>query len=119
VGRGVGALRTIRRHYREKPDGPGTARFTRTGTPGVDCIYVLDEAGAQVTETICNVNIVARDGGSMFRPAPAGADYSPKEDYYILLDGELRKYTPDRPIRDARQRQRLSHDQHLLPRRRE
>lgn len=63
--------------------------------PNVECIYVLNEAGQQVTNTICNTSTPRRDGGVMFRPAPKGADHSLKEYYYILLDVELQKYTTD------------------------
>src|SRR6266700_4211125 len=63
--------------------------------PRVECIYVLDEAGTQVTQTICNPDVPHRANGVMFRPALRGADHSLKEYYYILLDVELHKYTTD------------------------
>jgi EAL domain-containing protein (putative c-di-GMP-specific phosphodiesterase class I) len=63
--------------------------------PNVECIYVLDEAGVQISDTICNPSVPRREGGVMFRPAPRGADHSLKEYYYILLDVELQKYTTD------------------------
>jgi EAL domain-containing protein (putative c-di-GMP-specific phosphodiesterase class I) len=65
------------------------------GYPKVECIYVLDESGAQVTTTVCNPNVHHRAKGVMFRPAPPGADHSLKEYYYVLLDVELQKYTTD------------------------
>jgi EAL domain-containing protein (putative c-di-GMP-specific phosphodiesterase class I) len=63
--------------------------------PTVECLYILDESGHQVTESICN--FVTTDGGHrlMFRPAVKGADHSLKEFYYVLLDVELQKYTTD------------------------
>ncbi|MDB5322155.1 MAG: putative signaling protein [Phycisphaerales bacterium] len=63
--------------------------------PRVECIYVLDEAGLQVTDTVCNPDVPRRPNGVMFRPALRGADHSLKEYYYILLDVELHKYTTD------------------------
>jgi EAL domain-containing protein (putative c-di-GMP-specific phosphodiesterase class I) len=63
--------------------------------PNVECVYVLNEAGIQISETVCNPNVPARKNGVMFRPAPCGADHSLKEYYYILLDVELAKYTTD------------------------
>ncbi|HSI36945.1 MAG TPA: EAL domain-containing protein, partial [Tepidisphaeraceae bacterium] len=54
--------------------------------PRVECVYVLDEAGVQVTDTVCNPEVESRSSGVMFRPAPKGADHSLKEYYYILLD---------------------------------
>ena len=61
----------------------------------VECVYILDHAGIQVTDTIWNPQICRRDGGALFHPAPRGADHSLKEYYYILLDVELHKYTTD------------------------
>jgi EAL domain-containing protein (putative c-di-GMP-specific phosphodiesterase class I) len=63
------------------------------GYPQVECLYVLDGAGIQVTETIWNPRMVRRQAGVMFRPAPRGADHSLKEYYYIQLDVEQQKYT--------------------------
>lgn len=66
-----------------------------TRYPNVECIYVLDEAGTQITETICNKCIPRREGGVMFHPAPRGADHSLKEYYYIPMDVELQNFTTD------------------------
>jgi len=63
--------------------------------PKVDCLYVLDESGVQVTETICNATMPRRSGGPMFRPASKGTDHSFKEYFYLLVDVELQKYTTD------------------------
>jgi len=63
--------------------------------PKVECVYVLDEAGTQVTDTICNFAVTQRPGGAMFRPARRGTDHSLKEYYYVLMDVELQKYTTD------------------------
>ena len=61
----------------------------------VECCYVLDDTGVQVTDTICGAAITSRPGGAMFRPAPAGTDHSLKEYYYVLVDVELPKFTTD------------------------
>jgi EAL domain-containing protein (putative c-di-GMP-specific phosphodiesterase class I) len=61
----------------------------------VECVYVMDESGTQISETVMNHRIPARNKGIMFRPAPRGADHSLKEFYYVLLDVELQKYTTD------------------------
>jgi EAL domain-containing protein (putative c-di-GMP-specific phosphodiesterase class I) len=63
--------------------------------PRVECVYVLDDAGIQVTETICNAAVAQRAGTAMFRPARKGTDHSLKEYYYVLIDVELQKYTTD------------------------
>jgi EAL domain-containing protein (putative c-di-GMP-specific phosphodiesterase class I) len=63
--------------------------------PKVECVYVLDDAGIQVTDTICNTTVKQRLGAAMFRPARKGTDHSLKEYYYVLIDVELQKYTTD------------------------
>ena len=62
--------------------------------PLVECLYVLDEAGIQVSESVCNFDTAGKKR-LMFRPAARGADHSLKEFYYVLLDVELQKYTTD------------------------
>jgi EAL domain-containing protein (putative c-di-GMP-specific phosphodiesterase class I) len=63
--------------------------------PKVECVYILDEDGLQVTETICNPAVTRRPGAALFRPARKGTDHSLKEYFYVLLDVELQKYTTD------------------------
>lgn len=70
-------------------------RSTVAEYPKVECVYVLDESGAQITSTVCNPKVKPSNKGAMFRPAPRGADHSLKEYYYVLLDVELHKYTTD------------------------
>jgi EAL domain-containing protein (putative c-di-GMP-specific phosphodiesterase class I) len=69
-----------------------------TEYPTVECLYVLNDAGTQVTETIWNGaegELLPQPGGALFRPAPRGTDHSLKEYYYVPLDVELQKYTTD------------------------
>ncbi|HVZ70848.1 MAG TPA: EAL domain-containing protein [Polyangia bacterium] len=63
--------------------------------PTVECLYVLDDGGIQVTDTIWNSSVAQQPGGALFRPAPRGTDHSLKEYYYVPLDVELQKYTTD------------------------
>jgi EAL domain-containing protein (putative c-di-GMP-specific phosphodiesterase class I) len=63
--------------------------------PKVECCYILDDAGVQVTETVCNVAIERRSSGAIFRPAPRGTDHSLKEYFYVLVEVEMQKYTTD------------------------
>jgi hypothetical protein len=63
--------------------------------PKIDCLYVLDDTGVQVTDTICGAGLTGRSGGAMFRPAAKGTDHSLKEYFYVLIDVELQKYTTD------------------------
>jgi EAL domain-containing protein (putative c-di-GMP-specific phosphodiesterase class I) len=68
----------------------------------VECVYIMDESGAQISSTVCNHRVPMRKQGVMFRPAPKGADHSLKEYYYVLLDVELNKYTTDPYVSLAR-----------------
>jgi EAL domain-containing protein (putative c-di-GMP-specific phosphodiesterase class I) len=61
----------------------------------IECGYVLDEAGQQVTDTVCNAAFARRSSGAMFHPAPRGTDHSLKEYFYVLVDVELQRYTTD------------------------
>jgi EAL domain-containing protein (putative c-di-GMP-specific phosphodiesterase class I) len=63
--------------------------------PQVECAYVLDHLGVQVTNTVCHPGMRVRNNGALFHPAPKGADHSLKEYYYVLLDVELHRYTTD------------------------
>ncbi|HLQ79117.1 MAG TPA: EAL domain-containing protein [Terriglobia bacterium] len=68
---------------------------TITQYPSVECIYVLDEGGIQISDTVCNASIPRKESGVMFQPAPTGTDHSLKEYYYILMDVELQTFTTD------------------------
>ena len=64
--------------------------------PKVECLYVLDDAGIQVTETICNAAVAQRPGAAPCSGRRRkGTDHSLKEYYYVLIDVELQKYTTD------------------------
>src|SRR5688572_13887535 len=63
--------------------------------PKVECGYVLDDAGVQVTETVCNAAFARRSSGVLFRPAARGTDHSLKEYFYVLVEVEMQKYTTD------------------------
>jgi EAL domain-containing protein (putative c-di-GMP-specific phosphodiesterase class I) len=63
--------------------------------PTVECVYVLNDSGVQVTETIWNGELAPEPVCGLFRPAPKGTDHSLKEYYYLPLDVELQKYTTD------------------------
>jgi EAL domain-containing protein (putative c-di-GMP-specific phosphodiesterase class I) len=61
----------------------------------IECAYVLDEAGIQVSRTLCRPSDPLNRRRAMFNPAPRGTDHSLKEYYYMLLDAELESYTTD------------------------
>jgi EAL domain-containing protein (putative c-di-GMP-specific phosphodiesterase class I) len=61
----------------------------------IECMYILDENGIQVSETVSQHQPKLQRSNALFHPAPKGADHSLKEYYYLLLDAELQKYTTD------------------------
>ena len=63
--------------------------------PMIECAFVLDDTGVQVSETVCRPDAPPDRNHAIFYPAPCGADHSLKEYYYMLLDAELQKYTTD------------------------
>jgi hypothetical protein len=57
--------------------------------PQLECLYVLDEAGTQLSRTICSDDYSSRDS-VFFRPAIRGADHSLKDYYhYLMATGQM------------------------------
>lgn len=65
--------------------------------PFVEALYVLDERGLQITDTIQRTRANPR---GLFAPAPRGTDQSLKQ-YYLMLDAGLERYTSDPYISSA------------------
>jgi EAL domain-containing protein (putative c-di-GMP-specific phosphodiesterase class I) len=63
-----------------------TSRF-----PHVECFYVLNERGVQVTKTFFNDFKSFHRNRIMFRPAPKETDHSFKDYYYMLMEAGLGK----------------------------
>jgi len=64
--------------------------------PAIQCAYVLDESGRQITDTICNTRFHQSAAQSrIYHPVPRGADHSLKEYFYLLLDVDLNKFTSE------------------------
>lgn len=59
--------------------------------PQVECFYVLDEAGFQVTESILNPVQRETRNPRLFRPSPKGADHTAKDYFYYLTEAEMNK----------------------------
>jgi hypothetical protein len=57
--------------------------------PELDCLYILDEAGSQISSAICNKNYSPRES-VFFKPTSRGSDHSLK-DYYHYLVGTNQK----------------------------
>lgn len=62
--------------------------------PALECLYVLDENGTQVSETVCEAKKLNRNRRGIFWPAARGQDQSLKN-YYLLLKAGLEKYTSE------------------------
>lgn len=60
----------------------------------LECLYVLDERGRQISESICNPMIIVEARRFIYQPAQKGADHSLK-DYFLPIDAGLAKYTTE------------------------
>jgi EAL domain-containing protein (putative c-di-GMP-specific phosphodiesterase class I) len=65
-----------------------------THEPEVECAYMLDKNGIQVTETH-NCPVSAAQFNRLFSPAPKGTDHSNKEYFYSLMDAGLDRFTTE------------------------
>jgi len=76
-------------------DGYDDALIEALGlNPAIECIYVLDELGRQVSETICNESVMRRGRRLLYQPAAKGSDHSLK-DYYLPISAGLPRYTTE------------------------
>ncbi|WP_041720787.1 EAL domain-containing protein [Pseudodesulfovibrio piezophilus] len=60
--------------------------------PNVECLYVLDMQGRQVSNTICNPDKLRKSKRFLYEPARIGADHSLKE-YFLPIQAGLEKFT--------------------------
>ncbi len=60
----------------------------------LECLYLLDANGKQVTDTVCNPLIVSSNKRFIYHPAQRGADHSLK-DYFLPISAGLARYTTD------------------------
>ena len=60
----------------------------------LECLYVLDGGGMQISETLCDAAKLYRPSSPLFRPTPRGTDLSLK-DYYLLIKAGLTRYISD------------------------
>lgn len=63
-------------------------------TPGVECAWILNDAGQQITETVRSPRCVFKHN-ALFRPAERGADHSMKDYFYLLNDPFVGRYTTE------------------------
>jgi EAL domain-containing protein (putative c-di-GMP-specific phosphodiesterase class I) len=62
--------------------------------PWLECLYVLDEDGIQISGTACQARRLSRQRGAIFWPAARGSDQSLKH-YYLLLKAGLERFVSD------------------------
>jgi EAL domain-containing protein (putative c-di-GMP-specific phosphodiesterase class I) len=60
----------------------------------LECLYVLDEHGIQVSSSVCNPEKISETKRFIYHPAPRGADHSLKE-YFLPLSAGLKKFTSE------------------------
>jgi len=60
----------------------------------IECIYIINEDGTQVTETFCNQVKIIKNG-KIYGPAKKGTEHSLKDYYYYLVSTGSKKYTTD------------------------
>ncbi|MUM78625.1 EAL domain-containing protein [Pseudodesulfovibrio sp. F-1] len=61
---------------------------------GVECLYVLDMKGRQVSDTLCDPDKLKKSKRFLYEPARFGTDHSLKE-YFLPIQAGLEKFTSD------------------------
>lgn len=74
-----------------KSMGGELARFIDT-YPSVECLYVLDMQGNQISDTLCNPRRLKSSKRFLYEPARVGTDHSLKE-YFLPIQAGLEKFT--------------------------
>jgi hypothetical protein len=69
----------------------GVLREALVRTPFIEALYVLDDRGVQLTDT---VHRGSSSRQALFQPSPVGADQSLKQ-YYLMLQSGIERYTSD------------------------
>lgn len=62
--------------------------------PELECIYILDETGTQVSSTVFSPSRYGDADSFFFKPAEKGTDQSSK-DYFFLIEAGLPKFTTE------------------------
>ncbi|MBC2581333.1 EAL domain-containing protein [Clostridium sp. DJ247] len=66
-----------------------------------ECVYVLDESGIQVSDTVTRFKNMLSQKALIFKPAKKGTDHSLKKYYYFLKNMGLNKYVTDTYVSSA------------------
>ncbi|MBI1387328.1 MAG: EAL domain-containing protein [bacterium] len=62
--------------------------------PSFECIYILNDVGVQITETVSKRRPYRQPRSSLYNPAPKGTDHSNKPYFFFVFMG-MRKYVTD------------------------
>lgn len=65
-----------------------------SGYKDIECIYILNEDGTQVGDTICGFDVPESEH-SLFSPSKSGTDHSLKEYFYFINSLQLTSYYTD------------------------
>ena len=60
---------------------------TAAGVEGIECIYILDEYGIQISETVVSISIRNYQKSRIFHPDDIYSDQSNKDYYFNLVNG--------------------------------
>lgn len=63
--------------------------------PFMECIYILDLSGVQLTNTYCNNFRIPRQKKLIFSPANKGTEHSLKDYYYLFIGSGQSKYATE------------------------
>ncbi len=77
------------------PDFPAVMKKQAVRSADIECLYVLDNQGLQVTPTITAPSMDAKLWSRLFYPAIKGADHSSKEYFYALAEGGPKLYSTE------------------------
>ena len=61
--------------------------------PDIECLYVLDHSGVQMTDTMMSPSVSRRQRGMVFDSSAKGADHSLMDYFYALVGAELKQFT--------------------------
>lgn len=62
--------------------------------PGLQCAYVLNETGLQISGTVCNTSVAPREWRLRHQPGHKGADHSLTE-HFLSIKAGLTRYTTE------------------------
>ena len=60
--------------------------------PNIECVYLLDALGQQVTTTMLSASATRRKQSVVFHPSRVGTDHSLQEYFYALSEAELQRF---------------------------